>query len=455
MNARIAPRSTKAKPLTLWEKLSYGGGDIANCITFGMVSCYLSYYYTDVAGIPLAATGIILGVSRLVEALANFLTGAAIDRTNSSKSHTKPFLYFTTIPLIITFVIVFAVPEVSTISKTAFAFISYTLFCLLYAVNNTAFGTMMSTMTSDANDRRSLNNFKVFGCGLGTLAVSFCTLPLISHIGVDGIFSYAPTALIFGVASLLLLGNCTISCQERIPTMAAEKLKLRESLYLAAKSRAWILLCIVIGIFYIVNILRSQSILYYAKYVLEDESSATLLLTVYTLAMLTVAPFMDKLLNRLGSRNCLVLGFVIFISSSLGIFFAEENMALLSVLVFVSGVGGNLASGPSYVICADAVDEVEQLTGKRPQGLMTSFMMCIMKAGVAAAGALFTVVLNIGGYSADALQQSAGALTAIRWDMIWLPALLSGICLVICLVFGVCFEKDKSSREEDRPSICT
>lgn len=65
--------------ISLWEKLSYSGGDVASCITFGAVSSYLSYYYTDIAGISIAAVGVIFGVTRLLEALVNFLTGVAID----------------------------------------------------------------------------------------------------------------------------------------------------------------------------------------------------------------------------------------------------------------------------------------------------------------------------------------------------------------------------------------
>ena len=67
--------------ISLWEKLSYSGGDVASCITFGAVSSYLSYYYTDIAGISIAAVGVIFGVTRLLEALVNFLTGVAPSRT--------------------------------------------------------------------------------------------------------------------------------------------------------------------------------------------------------------------------------------------------------------------------------------------------------------------------------------------------------------------------------------
>ncbi len=35
------------RQLTTMEKLSFGGGDVANCVTFGVTSAYLSYYYTE------------------------------------------------------------------------------------------------------------------------------------------------------------------------------------------------------------------------------------------------------------------------------------------------------------------------------------------------------------------------------------------------------------------------
>ena len=52
------------------EKLSFGGGDVANCVTFGVTSAYLSYYYTDTVGISVAAVGLILGAARIIEAFA-------------------------------------------------------------------------------------------------------------------------------------------------------------------------------------------------------------------------------------------------------------------------------------------------------------------------------------------------------------------------------------------------
>ena len=68
------------RQLTTMEKLSFGGGDVANCVTFGVTSAYLSYYYTDTVGISVAAVGLILGAARIIEAFANLATGVAIDK---------------------------------------------------------------------------------------------------------------------------------------------------------------------------------------------------------------------------------------------------------------------------------------------------------------------------------------------------------------------------------------
>lgn len=71
--------------ISLWEKISFGSGDIASCVTFNFTSSYLSYYYTDIAGI-------------------------AIDRIDSKKGRTRPILYITTLPLAITYFYCFLFP---------------------------------------------------------------------------------------------------------------------------------------------------------------------------------------------------------------------------------------------------------------------------------------------------------------------------------------------------------
>ncbi len=203
------------RPLTTMEKLSFGGGDAANCITFGVTSAYLSYYYTDTVGISVAAVGLILGAARIIEAFTNLATGVAIDKVHSRLGRTKPFLYATTIPLMLFFFLMFAVPDVSAAGKTAFAFFTYLMFCILYAVNNTAYGTLLSLMTGNVKQRRSINNYKLMGIGVGSMISNACTLPLVALLG-GGKKGYIFTGLVFAVISAVFLMNCTVQCRREL-----------------------------------------------------------------------------------------------------------------------------------------------------------------------------------------------------------------------------------------------
>ncbi|MBO5461130.1 MAG: MFS transporter [Ruminococcus sp.] len=162
---------------------------------------------------------------------------------------------------------------------------------------------------------------------------------------------------------------------------------------------------------------------------------ASILLTMATFATIVTAPFVAHVLNKLGNRNTMFLGYASYAFFTLCMFLAKDNIALLVIFTFLSGVGNNLGSGTVFTICCDTIDEVEYLTGKRPQGIMTSVMMCTMKLGIAGAGIIFSMVLNAGGYVADAVQ-TPSAISAIHWNMFWLPMILAGVCFAL-----VCFFK--------------
>ena len=261
-----------------------------------------------------------------------------------------------------------------------------------------------------------------------------CTLPLVAVLG-GGKRGYIFTGLIFAVLSAVLLMNCTVQCRERI-TVQSDKVKVRDELRYALRSRSWTALCAVALLITCALTLRTSGIVYYAKYVLENEQLATLLLAMSPISMLVSSPFIGQVLDRVGNRKCMVLGSLGMILSILGMAVSGSNVAGQVVFNFLCGVASNLCTGPLYSACSDTMDEVEYLTGERPQGIMTSVMMCTNKLGIAFAPIISSVVLGAGGYAAGGAQ-SAKALSAIRGNVFWIPVFLSALGILAAMFFDL------------------
>ena len=56
-----------------------------------------------------------------------------------------------------------------------------------------------------------------------------------AHGSSDALFKASLVAVIYGVINLVLLGNCSISCRERVRTEGEARMRLKESLQCAVK----------------------------------------------------------------------------------------------------------------------------------------------------------------------------------------------------------------------------
>ena len=69
--------------LSFKEKVGYGLGDTASNLYFQMFINFLLFFYTDVFGIPAAAAGTMLMLSRFWDAVNDPIMGIIADRTET------------------------------------------------------------------------------------------------------------------------------------------------------------------------------------------------------------------------------------------------------------------------------------------------------------------------------------------------------------------------------------
>ncbi|VFS55070.1 Inner membrane symporter yicJ [Kluyvera cryocrescens] len=57
------------------EKIGYGFGDLASNLSFGFVSLFLLFFYTNIYGISAVQASLIFVIARVIDAIFNILIG--------------------------------------------------------------------------------------------------------------------------------------------------------------------------------------------------------------------------------------------------------------------------------------------------------------------------------------------------------------------------------------------
>ena len=92
------------------QYLGYASGDVANNLTFTLVSMFLLVYYTDVVGIAAGAAGTILFVARVWGAFTDVFAGRMVDKTTTRWGRFRPYFLFGAVPLMLLAAATFSVP---------------------------------------------------------------------------------------------------------------------------------------------------------------------------------------------------------------------------------------------------------------------------------------------------------------------------------------------------------
>jgi GPH family glycoside/pentoside/hexuronide:cation symporter len=95
------------------------------------ITFYLLFFYTDVFGMSAAAAGIMIGVSRLLDALFDVVIGMIADRTSTRWGKFRPYIMWGAVPLAISAVLAFSTPAFGGTAKIVYAYVTFVCFMFL------------------------------------------------------------------------------------------------------------------------------------------------------------------------------------------------------------------------------------------------------------------------------------------------------------------------------------
>ena len=162
-----------------------------------------------------------------------------------------------------------------------------------------------------------------------------------------------------------------------------------------------------------INSLNGGAAVYYAKNILHNSDMVGTMNFVANLVQIGVMFFTAFIIKKIGKRNMLIIGAVIYGLGFAMFGFVGTNMTGIVIACVLKGVGNAGISSCMFAIVSDTIEYGEWKTGYRTEELINSASSFGFKVGNGLGSAILGWVIG-----------AAGAGTGSEITFIWIPAIL-------------------------------
>jgi GPH family glycoside/pentoside/hexuronide:cation symporter len=404
--------------LNLRTKIAYGAGDLGTAITTNLLSFFLLFFFTNVAGLDAGLAGSILLIGKVWDAINDPIVGVLSDRTQSRLGRRLPWMLYSAIPFGILFCLQWLVPSTDKWSLFWYYIIIAILFNTFFTAVNLPYTALTAELTQDYNERTSLNSFRfTFSIGGSILSlilaqIIFAAFKANASTQASGGCStdslqYLVLGVVCAIISTLSIYWCVWGVRDR--ALAAENHRLHnqtselvedlnfgQQLRIVFKNRPFLY---VIGIYFFswLAVQITASIIPYfvvnnMKLEETDFIQVTIAVQGTALVMLFIWSAMSK---RFGKKAVYFMGMGLWIIAQAGLFFLKPGqVGLMYVLAVMAGFGVSTAYLIPWSMVPDVIELDELETGQRREGIFYAFMVLLQKVGLAVGLFLLGVALS-------------------------------------------------------------
>lgn len=426
----------KQDVLTLKHRIGYALGDFGGCMTFGLMTAFLTRYYVNVALMDTAVIAVMTLIWKIFDAVSNPVVGVLLDKafanSDGKKGKFRPWILRVSPLLAISAILVFTAPNwVTGAARMVVAFVTYLSYELIYAIHSICLGGLLPAMAKNDTERAELSSARGMGSVLGSIIPMTVFPVLLSRFGNNQQLGYGVGVTICAVIGFVVcLGYYSFTEERNLSRQnaQAEPIRVTDIVEVLRKNRAIVALCIhglLQGI--LMSVSGSLGTYMYSDVLgnLSLMSAGSLLGMAASLVLVAVSP---KIVGKLGMQRVLnsglLLGFGMYI-----VLFAL--CALFEVPIWLFLLLNTLASGTSglsnmmqWGMLSEAIEYNEYLTGKRTEGSINGIFNMLRRLGQGLGASFGVAMLGMIGYNVSVSVQSSTTIFGIK---------------VLCLLFpGAC-----------------
>lgn len=369
------------------------------------VSTFLLLYLVQYAGISTAGIAVVTGiitVAKIADAILDPVMGSIIDMTRSRWGKLRPYILFSALPVAVLSGLLFAVPDTQESLKLVYFAVAYLLWGIAYTVCDVPFWGLIGSAFVDPDARTRVIGFvRAFGAialGASTLGMPWIAKALSFGSAETTAQGWTVAVAITSVIGMGVFLLAFVNTRERSTTAKATGLSFRQLFTTLARNTP--LLMVLLG-----------SVLGFGRFIVQaggavfvviaygDEGTFTLVGAAIIAGLVLSSFATPALLRRWSGRRLIIVSSLVAVALYLGLFFAGfENLVVVLVFIFLTGLtlGIFLVAQPTMI--ADAVDDVELRLGIRNDGISFATLTFVSKIMNAVALLVFGIFIVAAGY---------------------------------------------------------
>jgi glycoside/pentoside/hexuronide:cation symporter, GPH family len=405
---------TSMSKLSMKTKLGFGVGDLGGNLFFTFIGFYLLYFLTDVLGLSAALAGTTLMIGKIWDAVTDPVTGYASDRTISPWGRRRPYMVVGSVLSLISMYLLFSMDGES--SQTKLFVLATVYFCLLstaYTLVNIPYTALLPELSRSYDERTLLTAYRMSFAVLGTFVGAGAVMPLL------GLFPDPQKgwSIIASALGAVMMATALITVWTiREPVHKKEDVQGKGFIktYVEALGMKVFLQALIPWTLFIAGTSMIQgALVYYFKYIFNNEALFQLALIGLLSTSLIFIPLWVKLSHKLGKKNCYNIGMLIVTAGVLLFSYSGGNWSAITAILIITATGIGLST--HYVMPHSILPDVVEYDsvhsgGLRREGVFSSLWTFGSKIGQALALALNGWLLSIFDYVPDAVQSSRSIL---------------------------------------------
>ncbi len=397
----------KKHSLPVKTKLAFGVCDIGGNLFFTLASFWLMNYFTDTLGLLPALAGTAIMIGRVWDAVTDPMVGFLSDHTRTKWGRRRPYIFIGAILMFIFMVIMFTNPRIA--NQTLLFWWTTIILCLLftaYTLTNVPYSALTPELTDDYDERTSLNGYRMSFAIVGTFLAAGAAFPIIDafsrktvidgQVMLDRSPGFSMMAIILGMVTMLSAFVTVFFIREKKASQNVPKASLKD-FSVIVKNPPYLFILFTYMLNMIAVTLLSGTMIYYFKYIYNNESLTTVAFLFLLVPTLLSIPLWIKLAAWIGKKWAYILGMGILIVGLCLTFLWGHVLGIpffFGVLAF-SGIGFATGYVLPWSILPDAVDYGYAATGQRNEGIYYGAWTFFSKMGQSLANFIIGIALQM------------------------------------------------------------